>query len=284
MKKITKKEAYGWLLVSCIGFAIYYFNPEAIRERRMAHNEVRPDLLPDGSYPGEFYPEVDVLWPEDVEPETAAPVPPAPEKKQYIAHNTNLRAPVAKPDNSGWYVDGSLNYFRCVILETKRREALGRPGAELKRYKDGNTWAIGYGCHIKYLSEYWQRTAKRQGWKVKEMQARQIMYEVMHNLEQQVKRDLPNANRRQRLAVISLAYNWGYGNVKKSGLWRHLKAGNQGSAISRAWMQTQNQTENHKKSRRMEIALWNGADRVVLQTGKAAFDALQRRGDFQHYE
>lgn len=285
---ISRKEVIGWLLVPCIGYAAYYLSPQTTRQREAAYNATLPD-------PGEpeYYPEVDPLFEmfkeepqtlEEVEPQTTDKPIRKPAEKRYVNHTENIRAPVAKPGADAWYVDGKPNYFRCVILETKRREALGRRGEELERYKDGDTWAIGYGCHIKYLSPYWKKTIKRQGWKVTELQARTIMYEVMHDLEQQVKRDLPNANRRQRLAVISLAYNWGYGNVKRSGLWKHLEAGSTGNKIAKAWMRTQAQTENHRKSRRMEIALWNGADKIVLQTGKAAYSALKQRGDFEHYQ
>ena len=285
---ISRKEVIGWLLVPCIGYAGYYLSPQTTREREAAYNQALPD-------PGEpeFYPESDPLFEmfkeepqtlEEVQPQTTDEPIRKPAEKRYVNHTDNLRAPVAKSGGDAWYIDGVLNYFRCVVLETKRREALGRRGKELDRYKDGDTWAIGYGCHIKYLSRYWKKTIKRQGWKVTELQARTIMYEVMHDLEQQVKRDLPNANRRQRLAVISLAYNWGYGNVKRCGLWRHLKAGSTGNKIAKAWMRTQAQTENHRKSRRMEIALWNGADKIVLQTGKTAYQALKQRGDFNYYK
>lgn len=284
--KETTKSLIAWLSIPCIIYGAYYFSPQA-RAERQAYNQVLPD-------PGEpeFYPESDPLIQmlmeepqslEEVEPQTKdEPVRPK-RKPEYKYHSDNLRAPVAGASDA-WYVNGSLNYFRCVVLETKRREALGRRGEELERYKDGNTWAIGYGCHVKYLSPYWKKTLKKQRYKVTESQARTIMYEVMHNLEQQVKRDLPNANRRQRLAVISLAYNWGYGNVKRSGLWPLLKKNASGEKVAKAWLRTQNATENHRKSRRMEIALWNGADKVVLQIGKAAYQALKQRGDFNHYQ
>jgi len=284
---ISRKEVIGWLLVPCIGYAAYYLSPQTTRQREAAYNATLPD-------PGEpeYNPMCDPLVRmlmeepqtlEEIEPQTTdEPAKPKREPK-YNYHSDNLRAPVAKSGGDAWYIDGKPNYFRCVILETKRREALGRRGEELERYKDGSTWAIGYGCHIKYLSPYWQKTLKKQGYKVTETQARTIMYEVMHDLEQQVKRDLPNANRRQRLAVISLAYNWGYGNVKGSGLWPLLKKGASGEKVAKAWLRTQNATENHRKSRRMEIALWNGADNIVLQTGKSAYYSLKQRGDFKHY-
>ena len=284
---ISRKEVAGWMLVPCIVYAAYYLSPQTTREREAAYNQA----LPDSGEP-EFYPEVDPLFEmfkeepqsiEEIEPQTTDEPVKKPAEKRYVNHTDNLRAPVAKSGGDAWHIDGKPNYFRCVILETKRREALGRRGEELERYKDGDTWAIGYGCHIKYLSPYWKKTLKKQRYKITEIQARAIMYEVMHLLEQQVKRDLPNANRRQRLAVISLAYNWGYGNVKRSGLWKHIKAGSTGNKVAKAWMRTQAQTENHRKSRRMEVALWNGADKIVLQTGKSAYQTLKQRGDFEHY-
>jgi GH24 family phage-related lysozyme (muramidase) len=186
--------------------------------------------------------------------------------------------------NDTWHTEsGAVNYFRIVMLETKRREAMGRPGRELQRYIDCGNWAIGYGNHIRYLSDGWKRTIKRQGWKVTEAQARALMYETYDALDKQIKADLPNLSARQRWAVKSLAFNWGYGNVKRSGLWRHLKAGAKGKNVAAAWMRTQVSTENHKKSRRMEVALWNGDDAAVLKVGKNAYNALVARGDFEHY-
>jgi GH24 family phage-related lysozyme (muramidase) len=109
------------------------------------------------------------------------------------------------------------------------------------------------------------------------------MYETFHSLEEQVKSDLPHLNPRQRWAVKSLAFNWGYGNVKRSGLWQHLKAGAKGKKVAAAWMRTQVATGNHRTSRRMEVALWNGDDAAVLKVGKNAYNALRVRGDFEHY-
>ncbi len=191
-------------------------------------------------------------------------------------------APVKSTD--AWHTEsGAVNYFRIVMLETKRREALGRAGRELERYRDGREWAIGYGNHIKYLPATWKRTIRRQGWKVTEQQARALMYETYDALDKQIKADLPNLSARQRWAVKSLAFNWGYGNVKRSGLWRHLKSGATGKKVAAAWMRTQVATKNHRTSRLMEVALWHGDDAAVLRVGKNAYNALVKRGDFEHY-
>ena len=58
------------------------------------------------------------------------------------------------------------DFFKIVMLETKRREALGRKGKELKPYLDGKTKAIGYGCHMKYLPDNWKKTIEDQGEKI----------------------------------------------------------------------------------------------------------------------
>ena len=83
------------------------------------------------------------------------------------------------------------DFFKIVMLETKRREAMGRKGKELKPYLDGKTKAIGYGCHMKYLPEAWKKTIEEQGEKITEQQAREIMYEVFDNLKSEIQRDLP---------------------------------------------------------------------------------------------
>lgn len=258
-----EKELKGWLLLAtiCIGVWIY-----------AKHQSTKP-AEPMEPEPLHVY--ADYLVNADSDPAEEAP--------PVMQTQANVRVPERKAVNLWHNDDGSVNYFRCIILETKRREALGRPGAELRRYKDGSQWAIGYGNHVRYLSRDWQRTCKRQGWKVTEAQARAMMYETFHNLTEQIKRDLPNTNRRQQLAVASLAFNWGYGNVKRSALWRHLKAGRTGETVTAAWMRTQVATSNHRTSRIMEAAMWNGVDEVVLRGGKAALNALHRRGDLKHY-
>lgn len=259
------KELKGWLLVGATCLAIYLYGEHKYSKPQQPLEEEKLHLYQDYL----LVPDTDPL-------EIEAPV-------MKVQAAANVRVPVRHPVNLWHNKDGSVNYFRCIILETKRREALGKPGRELKRYKDGKEWAIGYGNHIRYLSEYWKRTCKRQGWKVTEAQARQMMYATFHDLCEQIKRDLPNTNRRQQLAVASLAFNWGYGNVKRSALWRHLKAGRKGNTVTAAWMRTQVATENHRKSRRIEAATWNGDDAVVLKAGKEALEALRKRGDFKHY-
>lgn len=265
------KEVKGWLLVALIGIGIWVYGvhkstlPVKPLEEEKMHLYHAYSLYPDTDPEEAEAPEAPVMHVEA----SALPVEQVrtPKRKANLWHND----------------DGSVNYFRCIIIETKRREAMGRPGAELKRYKDGKEWAIGYGNHVRYLSDYWKRTCKQQGWKVTEAQARAMMYGTFHDLREQVKRDLPNTNRRQQLAVASLAFNWGYGNLKRSALWRHLKAGRAGRGVTSAWLRTQVATNNHRTSRIMEAAMWNGIDEVVLRGGKSALEALRKRGDFKHY-
>ena len=175
------------------------------------------------------------------------------------------------------------DFFKIVMLETKRREALGRKGKELKPYLDGKTWAIGYGCHMKYLPEKWTKVIRQQREKITEQQAREIMYEVFDNLKFEISRDLPHLNRAQVWAVQSLAYNWGYGNVKRSNLWQHLKSGDTSKGTAKAWMKCHAATENHRISRRLEIFLFTGAYKDAQYIADKAGKALQKRGDFKHY-
>jgi GH24 family phage-related lysozyme (muramidase) len=175
------------------------------------------------------------------------------------------------------------DFFKIVMLETKRREAMGRKGKELRPYMDGKTKAIGYGCHMKYLPEAWKRTIEQQGEKITEEQARQIMYEVFDGLKNEISRDLPHLNRAQIWAVQSLAYNWGYGNVKKSKLYQHLKSGDTSKGAAKVWMSCHAGTENHRISRRLEVFLFTGKYKDAQIIADKAGKALQKRGDFKHY-
>jgi len=175
------------------------------------------------------------------------------------------------------------DFFKIVVLETKRREALGRKGNELKPYLDGKTLAIGYGCHMKYLSAKWKKTIEDQGNIITEAQARTIMYEVFDNLKETISKDLPHLDRAQLWAVQSLAYNWGYGNVKKSKLYQHLKSGDTSKGTAKAWMKCHSATENHRISRRLEIFLFTGKYKDAQHIADKAGKALQKRGDFKHY-
>jgi GH24 family phage-related lysozyme (muramidase) len=174
--------------------------------------------------------------------------------------------------------------FKIVMLETKRREALGRKGKELRPYLDGKTWAIGYGCHMKYLSEKWKKTCREQGNVITEAQARTIMYEVFDDLKETIGKDLPHLDRAQLWAVQSLAYNWGYGNVKKSKLYQHLKNGDTSKGTEKVWMQCHAATKGHRTSRRLEVFLFTGKYKNAQEIADDAGKALQKRGDFKHYE
>jgi GH24 family phage-related lysozyme (muramidase) len=175
------------------------------------------------------------------------------------------------------------NLFKYVILETKRREAMGRPGKELTSYMDGDSPAIGYGNRIKYLSPEWQRTVEEQGYMVTEDQARQMMYQTFEQLEKTVKQELPHLQRHELWAVQSLAFNWGMGNVKRSALWKHLKAGDKTGETRRAWMRCHAGTDNHRTSRKFEWALYTGDFDTAKKYADSAYESLRKRGDFKHY-
>ena len=286
-----QKEIQGWLLLAALGLTLYAFGPFTWRKGKTTHSTEAPV----NSIPVEFDGDRDM--PEqgneedyDVQPNGNIRVPRTMTTVEAALPASGIdeairRLTKAQEQSNQWKTEtGDLNVFKIVICETKRREAMGHPGRELQRYKDGDTWAIGYGNHIKYLSAGWKNTIKKQKYKITEAQAREMMYQTFHNLDQQIKRDLPHLNHRQRWAVKSLAFNWGYGNIKRSGLWKHLRNRNEGLAVTAAWMQTQVATENHKQSRRLELALWHGEDATALTIGKKAYQHLQKRGDFQHYE
>jgi GH24 family phage-related lysozyme (muramidase) len=196
----------------------------------------------------------------------------------------NKPAPASKRVRDTWMrIDGQPDFFRIVITETKRREGMGKRTRELEMYSDGGYDAIGYGNHVRYLSLNWKAVIRQQGNKVSEAQARQMMYETFDEIDTYIGPDLPNLNEAQRWAVKSLAFNWGYGNVKKSGLWKHLKAGNTGPSVEKAWMRTQVKTSNHQKSRGLELDLYHGRYDSAVAKAKQAYRDLEKRGDFKKY-
>jgi GH24 family phage-related lysozyme (muramidase) len=291
-KQDKQKEIRGWIMVAALGATLYLAAPFTWRKGKATRTMEIPESNPvefDGNYPDgyEAYPPYEPDPNAEMQPEGMVRVPTAEAGSNIVGdiREAVRRISGAQQQANQWKTEsGDLNVFRIVICETKRREAMGHPGRELERYKDGDTWAIGYGNHIKYLSPAWKKIVKKQGYKVSEVQAREMMYETFHNLGEQIKKDLPGLNHRQQWAIKSLAFNWGYGNVKRSKLWKHLKARNEGLAVTAAWMRTQVATENHKQSRRLELALWHGEDATALTIGKAAYKQLQNRGDFEHYE
>lgn len=173
--------------------------------------------------------------------------------------------------------------FKYVMLETKRREALGRRGKELESYMDGDSPAIGYGNRIKYLPERWKQVVEDQNYKVTEAQARAMMYDTFDSLKETISADLPNLDRHELWAVQSLAFNWGYGNVKKSALYQHLKAGNKTGDARRDWMKCHAATDNHRTSRRFEWALWTGDLKEAKKYADKAYKSIAGRGDLKHY-
>lgn len=173
--------------------------------------------------------------------------------------------------------------FKYVMLETKRREALGRRGKELESYMDGDSPAIGYGNRIKYLAPKWKQVVEDQNYKVTEAQARAMMYDTFDSLKETISADLPNLDRHELWAVQSLAFNWGYGNVKKSALYKHLKEGNKTGEARRAWMSCHAGTDNHRTSRRFEWALWTGDLKEAKKYADKAYKSIAGRGDLKHY-
>ena len=189
------------------------------------------------------------------------------------------------PKKNVWVrADGKPDYFRIVMLETKRREAMGKVGKELKWYWDGDHKAIGYGNRITYLSPRWQSVVKKQGMKVSEDQARQMMYETFEELDIRIKRDLPHLNEGQQWAVKSLVFNWGYGNLQNSKLWKYIKKGDKSQSAINQWHKSHARTDNHKRSRSLETSLWLGHDKTAIDFGKRAFESIRERGDFKHYD
>jgi GH24 family phage-related lysozyme (muramidase) len=186
--------------------------------------------------------------------------------------------------------DGSPNYYAWTIYECKRREAQGKKGKEYHRYLDGGEWAIGYGNHIRYLSDEWKATIKRQKNKINEQQARAIMVETFNALVEQVKADYPKLKRNQHLAIASLSFNWGYGNFKRSRISIMARDGVLSKDEKMYWMtRTQSQTPNHRTSRAFEASLFmadvNKADRqYALSVAKSSWQSLQKRGDFSRYD
>ncbi len=202
----------------------------------------------------------------------------------YDEEWSNKPAPSSKRVRDTWYrADGQPDFFRIVITETKRREGMGKRNRELEMYSDGGYDAIGYGNHVRYLSPEWQSVVRQQGNKVSEAQAREMMYETFDKKDAYIGNDLPKLNEAQRWAVKSLAFNWGYGNVKKSGLWKHLKAGATGPSVEKAWMRTQVKTSNHRKSRALELDLYHGRYDDAITKAKQAYKDLEKRGDFKKY-
>jgi GH24 family phage-related lysozyme (muramidase) len=173
--------------------------------------------------------------------------------------------------------------FKYVMLETKRREALGRRGKELESYMDGDSPAIGYGNRIKYLPAKWKQVVDEQGYKVTEAQARAMMYDTFDSLKETISADLPHLDRHELWAVQSLAFNWGYGNIKKSALYQHLKAGNKTGEARRAWMKCHAATDNHRTSRRFEWALYTGDFKEAKKYADKAYNSIAGRGDLKHY-
>jgi len=173
--------------------------------------------------------------------------------------------------------------FKYVMLETKRREALGRRGKELESYMDGDSPAIGYGNRIKYLPAKWKQVVEDQNYKVTEAQARAMMYDTFDSLKETISADLPNLDRHELWAVQSLAFNWGYGNVKRSALYQHLKAGSKTGDARRAWMKCHAATDNHRTSRRFEWALYTGDFKEAKKYADKAYNSIAGRGDLKHY-
>jgi len=185
-----------------------------------------------------------------------------------------------------WYrADGKPNLFKIVITETKRREGMGKRGSLLKAYMDGDSKAIGYGNHIKNLPDKWKKIVEKQNDEITEQQAREMLYDTFAELDKNSKVYFPKMGESQRWAVKSLAFNWGWGNMRNSGLWDALMRGETDpKVIEKLWLKTQVWTSNHVKSRKMEIALYLDNHKTAIEMAKSAYKELERRGDFKHYK
>jgi GH24 family phage-related lysozyme (muramidase) len=128
-----------------------------------------------------------------------------------------IKKTVTSSNNKGY------DFFKIVMTETKRREAMGAKGKELEIYLDGDHRTIGYGCHISNLSSEWKTLIKNQGNRITEKQARKLMYDHYEQIHQAIAKDVPGLNTAQMWAVKSLTYNYGWGNVKKSKLFKLIK-------------------------------------------------------------
>lgn len=180
--------------------------------------------------------------------------------------------------------DLSYDYFKMIMTETKRRECLGKPGKELKVYSDGGSPTIGYGCHISNLSKDWKKIIKSQGGQITEPQARELMYNHFEQLDVCIKKDLPNLSVAQYWAVKSLSYNYGWGNVKKSKLYSLIKSKDTSNRIKKEWMKTWANTDNHRRSRSLELSLWLGDNEEANRIYMLAYSDLEKRGDFKYYK
>lgn len=212
-------------------------------------------------------------------------------KKQIRQIEAKVSAVKADMRNHFFLANGTPDYYKIVVTETKRREALGKKGKELEIYLDGGIKTIGYGNHIKYLTNKQKAIIKSQGGKITEAQARDFMNYIFDDIDKVIKRDqkkgiLPkNLSAAQKWAIKSLAFNWGYGNIQTSALWPHLKAGRRSQVVRTIWItKTQCQSDNHKTSRHMEAALWNGDNKTAIQFAQQAYEHLYNRGDFNHYK
>jgi GH24 family phage-related lysozyme (muramidase) len=110
-----------------------------------------------------------------------------------------------------------------------------------------------------------------------------MMYDTFDSLKETISADLPNLDRHELWAVQSLAFNWGYGNVKKSALYQHLKAGSKTGDARRAWMKCHAATDNHRTSRRFEWALYTGDFKEAKKYADKAYNSIAGRGDLKHY-
>lgn len=211
-------------------------------------------------------------------------------KKQITKIEAKVSAVKADMQSHFLLPNGKPDYYKIVVTETKRREALGKKGKELEIYLDGGIPTIGYGNHIKYLTPGQKTIIKRQKGKITEAQAREFMNYIFDDIDDVIERDqargiLPkNLSAAQKWAIKSLAFNWGYGNIQNSALWPHLKAGSRNQGVRTIWVtMTQCQTDNHRTSRHMEAALWNGDSKTAIQFAQQAYEHLYNRGDFKHY-
>lgn len=182
--------------------------------------------------------------------------------------------------------DGRPDWFWAVVGEIKRRE-----GVRLNPYRDSKivrgqqkpgSMAIGYGRQISHAEAF--RIKSRGG--ISLADAQRMLYEDIAKIRSALSRERIEMEHNQELAVVCLAYNCGLGNLKKKSLWKMIRRGDCGEAVTREWMRTCATIPSHRKSREFESAMYSahcsGRTEEVFKMAKLghskALLAIKRQG------
>jgi hypothetical protein len=112
-----------------------------------------------------------------------------------------------------------------------------------------------------------------------------MMYETFDQLKVIISADMPHLDRHGLWAVQSLAFNWGYGNLKRSPLYKYLKAGDKSEAARKAWMKSHSRYRKPPdKSDALSGRCYTGNFDHAKQYADKAYKSLKSRGDFKHYD